>query len=102
MDGHHARARGRHDEYKYVVIDDAAGTHAVAGGEQPHVGVTALAARRRGFGGGGGLLNPNPEAMPIMLHALDGSVKEVGSTQLLRECVRELRTEQAISTAARI
>jgi hypothetical protein len=34
--------------------------------------------------------------MPIMLHALDGSVKEVGSTQLLRECVRELRTEQAI------
>ena len=40
--------------------------------------------------------NPNPEAMPIMLHALDGSVKEVGSTQLLRECVRELRTEQAI------
>lgn len=40
--------------------------------------------------------NPNPEAMPIMLHALDGTVKEVGSTQLLRECVRELRTEQAI------
>jgi hypothetical protein len=40
--------------------------------------------------------DPNPERMPVMLHHLDGSVKEVGSTQLLRECVRELRTEQAI------
>ena len=34
--------------------------------------------------------------MPIMLHCNDGTVREVGSTALLRECVRELRTEQAL------
>ena len=39
---------------------------------------------------------PNPKAMPIMLHQLDGTVTEVGSTKLLRDCVRELRTEQAL------
>lgn len=40
--------------------------------------------------------SPDPKSMPILLHELDGTIKEVGSTQLLRDCVKELRTEQAI------
>ena len=41
--------------------------------------------------------DPDPSAMPVLLHTLDGEVKEVGSTELLRECVvKELRTEQAL------
>ena len=39
---------------------------------------------------------PNPEQSPIMLHSMNGSVREVGSTQLLKECVDELRTEHAL------
>ena len=83
-------------EYKYVVIDDVAGT------TQWQAGNNRTLALQLSLHDDVVLVevvdswNPNPEAMPIMLHALDGSVKEVGSTQLLRECVRELRTEQAI------
>ena len=40
--------------------------------------------------------NPNPKDSPILLHHLDGSIEETGSTQLLRDCIRELRTEQAL------
>ena len=40
--------------------------------------------------------SPDPKSMPILLHELDGTIKEVGSTQLLHDCVKELRTEQAI------
>ena len=32
---------------------------------------------------------PNPKASPILLHKKDGEVKEVGSTALLYECVRQ-------------
>jgi hypothetical protein len=39
---------------------------------------------------------PDPMQSPILLHSLDGSVQEVGSTKLLRDCVNELRTEQAL------
>lgn len=39
---------------------------------------------------------PNPKASPILLHQMDGTVEEVGSTTLLRDCVRGLRTEQAL------
>ena len=83
-------------EYKYVVIDDVAGT------TQWQTGNNRTLALQLSLHDDVVLVEvvdswtPNPEAMPIMLHALDGSVKEVGSTQLLRECVRELRTEQAI------
>ena len=83
-------------EYKYVVVDDNAGKVVWQSGNNRvlalqlslHDDVVLVEVVDS--------WNPNPEAMPIMLHALDGSVKEVGSTQLLRECVRELRTEQAI------
>ena len=35
--------------------------------------------------------------LPILLqHRMDGSVHEAGSTELLRKCVRWLRTEQAL------
>ena len=83
-------------EYKYVVIDDVAGT------TQWQAGNNRTLALQLSLHDDVVLVEvvdswtPNPEAMPNMLHALDGSVKEVGSTQLLRECVRELRTEQAI------
>ena len=39
---------------------------------------------------------PNPKTAPILLHNFDGTIEEVGSTQLLRDCIRELRTEQAL------
>ena len=84
-------------EYKYVVIDDAKPGKVVWQSGNNRVLALQLSLHDDVV-----LVevvdswNPNPEAMPIMLHALDGSVKEVGSTQLLRECVRELRTEQAI------
>ena len=83
-------------EYKYVIIDDDAGS------VQWQAGNNRTLALQLSLHDDVVLVEvvdswtPNPEAMPIMLHALDGSVKEVGSTQLLRECVRELRTEQAI------
>ena len=34
---------------------------------------------------------PDPKASPILLHHLDGTVEEIGSTQLLRDCISELR-----------
>ena len=34
---------------------------------------------------------PDPKASPILLHHLDGTIEEIGSTQLLRDCISELR-----------
>ena len=33
----------------------------------------------------------DPKASPILLHHLDGTIEEIGSTQLLRDCIAELR-----------
>ena len=83
-------------EYKYVIVDEGTGlTQWQAGNNRTlalqlslHDDVVLVEVVDS--------WTPNPEAMPIMLHLLDGTVAEVGSTQLLRECVRELRTEQAL------
>jgi hypothetical protein len=42
---------------------------------------------------------PDPKTAPIILHSSNGTVRKVGSTQLLRECVAELRTEHALLLA---
>ena len=39
---------------------------------------------------------PDPKQAPVILHMVDGTVKEEGSTKLLHDVVRELRTEQAL------
>jgi hypothetical protein len=42
--------------------------------------------------------SPDPKSSPILLHHLNGEVEEIGSTQLLRDCIRELRREVGILT----
>ena len=44
--------------------------------------------------------SPDPKSSPILLHHLNGEVEEIGSTQLLRDCIRELRREVGILTRA--
>ena len=39
---------------------------------------------------------PDPKQAPIILHMVDGTLKEEGSTKLLHDVIRELRTEQAL------
>ena len=38
----------------------------------------------------------DPKQAPIILHMVDGTLKEEGSTKLLHDVIRELRTEQAL------
>ena len=38
----------------------------------------------------------DPKQAPIILHMIDGTLKEEGSTKLLHDVIRELRTEQAL------
>jgi len=87
-------------EYKYVIIDDtAANPLANAVWQYGNNRVLALQLSLHNEVVLVEVMDswiPNPKAMPIMLHQLDGTVEEVGSTQLLRDCVRDLRTEQAL------
>ena len=87
-------------EYKYVIIDDNAPDPMA--GVQWQMGNNRTLALQLSLHDEVVLVevvdswSPDPKSMPILLHELDGTIKEVGSTQLLRDCVKELRTEQAI------
>ena len=55
----------------------------VASREQPHPRASVFAREGRRARGGGGPLAFDPKASPILLHHLDGTIEEIGSTQLL-------------------
>ena len=45
--------------------------------------------------------SPDPKSMPILLHELDGTIKEVGSTKLLRDASRNSAPNKPSSTDRR-
>jgi hypothetical protein len=83
-------------EYKYVIIDEGAATCEWQRGNNRTLALQLSLHDDVVLVEVVDSWTPNPSAMPIMLHCNDGTVREVGSTALLRECVRELRTEQAL------